>query len=388
MSDIKRLDIIPNKLKEARLARGFTITALAEKMNLYKQSISQYELDQAKPSFDTIQKYCDILNFPINYFLKDNFINLNEGTVFFRSLKSTEAVLREEIKILIQWANLIYTKIEKYIEFPILNMPTITEELLKDLDQEKIENIASLVRDYWGLGNQPIQNLALTLETNGIIICNNNINYQQIDACSQIINKNLVFFVRTNNISACRLRFDLAHELGHAILHRDITKEELEDKKVLDKIEKEANMFAGAFLLPKDSFGNDVMAISLEHLINLKAKWKVSISAIIYRCSTLGIFNENQVLYLRKMLGVKNWRKVEPLDDSIRNEKPSLIANAIKIIINEKVSTKTILKNDINLPEEDIEELSSLPNGYLGEDVVPLKVKNNVLNFYEFNNKE
>ncbi len=38
------------------------------------------------------------------------------------------------------------------------------------------------------------------------------------------------------------------------LLHQYITQDDINDKKILDKIEKEADMFAGAFLLPAKSF--------------------------------------------------------------------------------------------------------------------------------------
>ena len=382
ISKEKILNVVPYKLKEARLSRGYTSTALAELFGLQKQTISKYELGQCNPSSDVVEKYCRILNFPIEYFLNDENEIKGKSAVFFRSLKSADSQIREEIKTRLIWTNRIYQHTNNFIEYPPLNLPDLGELLNDELDIYKIEEIATSLRDYWKLGDEPIKNLAMTLELNGIVLCVSNIAETNVDACSQTINDTAIFFIRRNDISACRLRFDLAHELGHLILHSAITKEEMQCKEVLDRVEKEANMFASAFLLPRDKFGKEVLSISLDHFINLKSRWKVSISAMIYRCSELGIFNEAQVLYLRKAISAKKWRKIEPLDDIIIREKPNLIANAIKIIIEQGLETKHLLKSLFKLSSDDITQLFDLPNDYLKDaEEIKLNIKSNILPF-------
>ena len=387
LKENKNLKIIPEKLKEARLARGYTVTALAEKIGISKQTISKYELGQSSPSSETMIKYCNFLNFDINFFMFNNEDSSNNyGTIFFRSLKSAESQVREEIKIRIKWTNYIYQYINEFIEFPKLNLPDFEEKSLENLDLYKIEDIADKLREYWNIGKGPINNLSVLLEQNGIILCNSNINNVKVDACSEVINNTAIFFIRTNAISACRLRFDLAHELGHLILHSEITKEELENKEILDRIEKEANMFASAFLLPREEFSNEVLALSLDHFVNLKSRWKVSIAAMIYRCKELGIFSDSQVLYLRKQISLKKWRTIEPLDDIITIEKPKLLSNAIKLIIINNLQTKDQINKSINIPKQDLLVLSNLPLDYLDEKI-DLKIKQNILNFNDFKNE-
>ena len=387
LKENRNLKIIPEKLKEARLARGYTVTALEEKIGISKQTISKYELGQSSPSSETMIKYCDFLNFDINFFMFNNEdLNNNYGTIFFRSLKSAESQVREEIKIRIKWTNYIYQYINEFIEFPKLNLPDFEEKSLENLDLYKIEDIADKLREYWNIGKGPINNLSVLLEQNGIILCNSNINNVKVDACSEVINDTAIFFIRTNDISACRLRFDLAHELGHLILHSEITKEELENKEILDRIEKEANMFASAFLLPREEFSNEVLALSLDHFVNLKSRWKASIAAMIYRCKELGIFNDSQVLYLRKQISLKKWRTIEPLDDVITVENPKLLSNAIKLIIINNLQTKDQISKSINIPKQDLLVLSNLPLDYLDEKI-DLKIKQNILNFNDFKNE-
>lgn len=55
-----------------------------------------------------------------------------------------------------------------------------------------------------------------------------------------------------------RIRFDLAHELGHILLHPWSESLEMITREEFKMREKQANMFAGAFLLPADAFRKDV----------------------------------------------------------------------------------------------------------------------------------
>ena len=82
----KSLKIIPEKLKEARLARGYTVTALAKIIGISKQTISKYELGQASPSSETMIKYCNLLKFNIDFFMIDNAKrDDNYGTIFLEA---------------------------------------------------------------------------------------------------------------------------------------------------------------------------------------------------------------------------------------------------------------------------------------------------------------
>ncbi|WP_427339611.1 ImmA/IrrE family metallo-endopeptidase [Caloranaerobacter sp. DY30410] len=133
--------------------------------------------------------------------------------------------------------------------------------------------------------------------------------HEKIDAFSQWIGSRPFIFLGSDKDSAVRSRFDIAHELGHLLLHTHVDQEDLKDPKVLKRIEKEAHYFVGAFLLPEDSFAQEVTSISIDHFISLKKRWKVSIASMIYRCDELGIFTDNKILYLNKQMSYRKMRK-------------------------------------------------------------------------------
>ena len=96
-----------------------------------------------------------------------------------------------------------------------------------------------------------------------------------------------------------RSRFDLAHELGHLILHKHILRATERDQYKL--MEAQAHQFAGAFLLPLETFANEIRTpVLLDSLLLDKQRWGVSVAAIIMRLVALGMIDEEEKIALFK----------------------------------------------------------------------------------------
>jgi Zn-dependent peptidase ImmA (M78 family) len=173
--------------------------------------------------------------------------------------------------------------------------------------------------------------------------------------------------------AAVRLRFDLAHELGHLVLHRSIEQSELENKTTLRAIESEADKFAAAFLLPSTSFPNEVYTNRLDAFLPLKERWKVSIQAMVHRCRDLGIIDNDQALNLYKQISFRKWRKKEPLDDPHRIpiEQPRLLRRAVELVLEGARKHPDEILNELRLSREWIETFCSLRPGVLKNDGMP-----------------
>src|SRR5689334_686467 len=138
-----------------------------------------------------------------------------------------------------------------------------------------------------------------------------------VDAFSTWQDGRPFIFLADDKKCAVRSRFDAAHELGHMILHRHLTQDEIEDPDTLNRIEHEANRFAAAFLLPAKTFISEIYSSNLKQFLDLKKRWKVAIGAMIYRCKDLGVFDERLHVNLRKQMSFQGWVRHEPLDDEI-----------------------------------------------------------------------
>src|SRR5699024_8855750 len=314
------------------------------------------------------------------YFFKE--VVPKESVVFFRS-QAAARVRSKKIHVnRIKWLQRLQNYFEIILDFPNLDIPHVNfRKDFRETPFDEIENLTLKLRKYWGLGLNPIPNLTLLLEKKGIIISSTSFSDMTIDACSTWDKDNRPFvFLNYDKGSAVRSRFDLAHELGHLLLHSQIKESDFNKRSIYKRIEQEANYFASSFLLPEESFGNDLQINSLSHYIVLKEKWKVSIAAMIYRAETLGLLSDYQVLLMRKELARRNMRTVEPLDDEIRHEKPQALNQAIKLILDNNVKTKGEIINEVGLSDSDIEAICGLEKGYLTEksyqdNVIPFTFK-------------
>lgn len=373
-------NVIPSRIKEARIARQMTLNELAENIGMTKQAISQMEIGRIEPLPQNLRKMADILDFPISFFYKNTIVDKdNSEAIHFRKNSNVSQKLARAAETRLDWLYETYSFLSKYVDFPKTDIPGFLPEIegINDYDEESIENIAYKLREYWSLGEGPIDNLVNVLQKKGILIGNVKLNNQNVDAYSKWMNGIPVIILGKDKGSAVRYRFSLAHELGHLILHSHITEEDKIDVETYKRIEDEANMFASSFLMPEKSFVKGFYSSRLESFINLKYKWKVSIGSMIIRSRQLNLINENQYTYLWKKMSYSGYRKNEPLDDEIKPENPILMKQAIEILINNKIFTPIDLLNEISLNKDEIDTLLTLPRELLENrsNIINLKLK-------------
>lgn len=372
--------LIPSRIRDARISREMSMTDLAELLDLSKQAISQYELGTYTPTPAVLMKISQTLNYPIDYFYKDLPINnASTSAVFFRSRKTTTMKARNAVKIKIGIFKEITDYLSEFIDFPSINLPDyVYPESVEVLTIDEIEEFALSLRKFWGLGLGPIPNLINVVQKNGIMVSEAKLNQKKIDGLSVWYDGIPYIFIGTDKESNSRIRFSIAHELGHLLLHSKLFMDEELDKRVIDdKLEYEANKFASAFLMPRETFSQEVYSTSIDHFIQLKRKWYSSISSMIMRCEDLKLFNENQIKYLKNQMSKNRYWQREPLDSVIPIEKPFACKQAIRLVIDNNIVSKSELCNAICLRPEEIEEYCFLEPGTLKEapprDAIKLK---------------
>ncbi|HDV6086758.1 XRE family transcriptional regulator [Staphylococcus pseudintermedius] len=378
------------RLREGRIYRGISITDLAKKLDLSKQMISKYEKQIAKPSFETLDKITKILRFPREYFYEES-IEIHSGNTYFRSLLTTGKKDREMQYDRAKYITIIRSFLEEYVDFPQLDIPD-----MKTTVDSSPEAIAQKIREEWNLNEKPIKNIVNLLETKGFVLSSIKLEKNIIDVfgAQQVINgkEYYTIILGNNKKSFYRRQFDVAHELGHKFIHdpfidvNSITKEEFKN------MEREANDFAAAFLLPKQSFLRDVLLhpTDLNYYKILKKKWGVSISAMLMRAYKLGAVNESSYNYMQRLISKNGWRKKEPYDDIKEFKQPIAMKQAVEILIeNEYITVKEFLKQlsddyGLSIGNEEIENLLSLDSGYL--KVEEQKISNNLVRIKDFIN--
>ena len=104
--------------------------------------------------------------------------------------------------------------------------------------------------------------------------------------------------------------------------------------------------------------------------IYLKNKWNVSIASMVYRSCELGIITHNQYQHLMRSMQIKNWRKEEPLDNIMASSQPSLLSDAVELLLSNNIFSPEEFVNEISdmglaMNSDELEILLNLPVGTL-----------------------
>ncbi|HTN71863.1 MAG TPA: XRE family transcriptional regulator [Methylomirabilota bacterium] len=364
------------RLVEARDSRGLTQVALADLINRTSSSISRWEAGNQSPEPEALEILARALNLPITFFLRPK-AGYGDNPMFFRSMASTTQALRRRTCGRLHWAEEIALGLQEWLDLPPINVPRLDAVDYREIGEADIERMAAECRLLWNLGTGPIADLLLVMENAGICVVKEEVGSVTMDGLSHWseADHRPYVLIAADKDTCARSRLDAAHELGHLVLHGGIKEKTLADAAAFKEIERQAFLFAGAFLLPGESFAAEVWSPTLNGFLPLKERWKVSLGAMIKRCRTLGMINDEYEQRLWKHYSSRGWRKAEPFDDTIRVEAPRLLGRSVRLLIDEGIRTREQLLDDFRLPAADVESLCSLPRGFMsssGGDLVTL----------------
>lgn len=272
------------------------------------------------PADDNVRRIADALSFPSEFFYEpDNLAGLplsvhpmhrKKESVGERALKKVHAELNLRLIHIRKMLSAVETKTE-------LPLPWIDVD-----DGGGPREIARKIRRAWMLPPGPIENLTECVERAGVYVvwCNFD---APIDGVTMRL-PDLPPCIFLNKASpADRMRFSLAHELGHIVMHRIPT----------DDIEDEANTFAAELLVPENELKRDLIGgrITLERLARLKAHWKVSMQFLLFQAEAIGHLKRYQSQYLWKQISRLGWRTREPADTDFPYEEPKLFPEIVHL---------------------------------------------------------
>lgn len=314
------------ELKLVRYFYRMSLQDVADQLGISRQYLHKFETGQSIPDNEMLLKIADIYNVKADFFAQDK-ATVQEDQVHFRKLQRSKEIDKQSLISTAEYVDRLLTTVEKRLNgkvtLPAFDLPKLDGfDIDKPLD---IERIAEHCRKEWDLGLGPISNMTRLCENLGIVV----ISYDQhgensdIDALSVTLKRPII--VRSSSKqSACRLRFDLAHELAHLLFHDGII-------TGCRKTESQANHFAGAFLLPRaimikyfpSIFSNG--RFRWDNMSEFKKQFKVSKAATLYRAKQLSLLTESQ--YRTGIISLKNKgeSKQECEDNFIGLEKPELL---------------------------------------------------------------
>lgn len=329
--------LIPGRLRDARRAARMTQEELGLRSDVTRQSISAYEAGSKVPDPITFNQIVEALGQPAAYFTSENRETFGVTSPrFFRKVGPETLRRHEACSVLGEWFAQTAYYLDSFINYPKVNLPdVVAADPSGRYSDEEIEAAAELTRKQWGLGLGPISNVVTLVEKSGVVTCHYEMTGEKVDAFSFWNGARPFIFMASEKDAGVRRRFDVAHEAAHLILHRWIEAEELLNPKTLKAIEAEADRFAGALLMPRKSFPNEVYTARLDAFLDLKLRWRVSIQAMVYRCKNLDLIDDNQFTNLYKQISFRKWRSKEPMDDPdiIRIEQSRMLGQCMELVM-------------------------------------------------------
>lgn len=326
-------EINPKQITFARVRRRVTKAQLAKELDITSRSLQNYETGASAPDSKTLAKIAERLRFPQKFFfLDDDMPEIKEHAVSFRKLSK----MTDSMKGCTFAAGAIAFKVNEWIE-ERFSLPNADLPDLSDLEPEEA---ATTLRRMWGLGNAPIPNMIYLLEAKGIRVFSLAEEVREVDAfCTWYEGKPFVFLNTTK--SAERSRFDAAHELGHLV--RDLYTMQ-HGQAHGPEIEQQANAFAGAFLMPKESVvANQPPVYTIKYLMKLKHYWGVSLAALAYRFNSLGLVSEWNYRSLCIDIAKSGYRTSEP--EPMEGEISQLLTKVLDFLHSQKHGRREIAES-------------------------------------------
>lgn len=371
------VSFVGSRLREARVARMKTAVWLAEEVGVEPTAISKYEVKNSTPRPEVLDRIGVALRMPSTFFFKPEY-EVNRRPFMMRSLAASTKRARDSAEVRTSWLREIVAFLKDVLSFPVPDLPCLFDGSdPTGIAMEEVEDAATRLRRHWGMRDGPIDDLTGLLESKGIVIARFSMNAEQLDAFSIWSTEAPIAVENTDRTNAVRMRFDLAHELGHLVLHQNVEKSLFSHSPFHKLMESQAHRFAAAFLFPATSFMNEVYTVNIDGMLDLKRRWKLSAQMMIRRAFDLKTISEYQYERAFKRVSQAGYRTREPLDDVLESESPALLKDAMRALIDRGGMTGTDVLAALRFSARDVETLTNLPSGFLESTkwgvVVPLR---------------
>lgn len=331
----------PKRLTMARMRRRLTAKSLAEMAQLSADTIGRLEKGAHEPDEDTIRRLSRSLQYPTSFFFDHEVEEIDTDAVSFRNFSKMSAKERDAAITAGSLGIQLTNYIERRFDLPAADLLDMSHETNPEIS-------AASLRQYWRLGESPIANIIALMEAKGVRLLSLSENTASVNAFSFWRDNKPYVFLNDFKTAESSI-FDCAHELGHLVMHKK------GDIRGIRSVEREANAFASAFLMPE----NDVKAriprqITVDAIIKLKLRWRVSAMALARRIFNLGRLSEWQYKSVCIELGRRNYRTDEPI--SVGRESSIVWKKVLTQLWSEKI-TKEDIARSLSIPLDELDGL-------------------------------
>lgn len=289
---------VADTVRLIRDSRGVKIKELADSVGVSAGYVSKVENSQTMLTGTMLEKFAAALQVRPELLCRPVPAQSDEG-IHFRSQSRTPQWIRKKA---IADANLAGYALNRMLDTVSASFPRV----LPDLDAAHLHGnareAAQLVRAQWRLDG-PITDLVGEMEAAGVFVLPMPEGIDSIDAVTVRTHADAtaVILLR-HDVGEDRQRHTLAHELGHLVMDLRSPHPSVRD------VEDRADAFAGEFLAPYEEIRPHLVGITpsrIEVLTQLKARWGVSVPALIRRAYLAGDLNETQYRYWFRVLNAR-----------------------------------------------------------------------------------
>lgn len=315
----------PDMLVLARESRGYTQSELARLVGVEQGTVSKLESGLVLMPDELVEKAAEVLKYPFEFFSQNEKVYGFGSSVFYH--RKRQGLPIKQLRQLHAEMNIRRFGLKKLLRAAAVD----TQNKFAHYDPQeyrgRIEVIARAVRAAWRIPPGPIRNVTETLENAGAIIIRHDFGTRKADAVSEWIEPNPpIFFVNSNpDVTGDRMRFSLAHELGHVAMHQ----------YPVPDMEEQADRFAAEFLMPEKDIAHQLTRLTLPKLAILKQQWRVSMGSLIEHAYRIGNISKSQRSRLIIQLRSDTHSYREPIDTDIPVEQPALLDELIQAHLNQ-----------------------------------------------------
>jgi Zn-dependent peptidase ImmA (M78 family) len=310
----------PQMLILARESRRMTQKALAEASDTAQSAVSKAEAGLVDPVDASVAAWARVLRYRVDMFRREHDAPPTPRTLF----RARASLLRSDIKaikasIAIQCMHVEW--LARSVELPESDVPLLTI----GQDISSAEEAARYLRQSWRLPRGPIPNIFDSLEDHSVVavpLQNRSNAFMGLSVHDRRRPLPPIMFFN-GDAPADRVRWTIAHELGHIVLHHH-------QPAISEVCEDEADEFASEFLMPASDIRHQFSSgTDLHDLAQLKLHWRVSMQALLSRALAVGRITKAHSTRMWKLISMHGYRRCEP--NNFPLEQASLLAEMVRV---------------------------------------------------------
>lgn len=340
----------PDLLRVARQWRGLQQGEAALRLGISQAMLSRVENHLSPFTVDLIDRAASAYDVPGAFFVQTDAV-LGAPVSVHPMWRRKATVAAREMDQIVAEINLRLMHLRRLLRSVAIEATYPVPSLPVD-DFESVERIAALTRAQWQMPAGPVHNLTQVLEAAGIVVVHSDMADSAIDGVTLSAPGLPPLIALNRNQPADRMRFTLAHELGHLVMHRS---------QPTQQMEQQAHNFASFFLLPtQDIRPYFTRRIDLRLLAELKPVWRVSMSSLLMRARSLGLLTPNQERYLWQQFSMAKIRQAEPPELDFPREQATVLPDLIDAHVRQLGYSITDLASMLHLQPDELNRLYGL----------------------------